>query len=191
MSYEFIREPGDDADFARIPESWRNAPDMIYKLWPFEPAFVRYDSVMRDPITEEVGIDTSDLLPKMNPSAEPDYAPLGIMKVWYENDEGRTAEGYLVDARYRSIFLMRPLPFDDPNEKMQQFKTVRALGVVYADENARLSFYSPIRDNLLPLAQIMLQGLDELRLKARGIVTDVGKRAIDSVSAEPPESDQS
>lgn len=173
MSYEFTSIHNED-DIPRTPDAWFARANCIYKLLPFEPVFVAHVSVVRDPKSGQMGIDTND--PIRNPEPGKPFGqpePLGLMRVFFEphDKEGKYIDGYLLDLRYKDHLVARELNFDntsykdeDPNDT---YKTVPALGAVFAEESG-LEFRCQYDKMLGRYAVSLLEYVDAERRK-RGV----------------------
>lgn len=188
MSYEFADEGGAGERF-QSPDFWGLVPDKIYKITPGEPTWVHYASVIHDPKTGDIGLDTNDRLPLPNELAP--HPHIGVMLVNYLH-EGQNQQGYLADLRFVRTLVERELDFDDPSEDMQNYKTAPVLGAVFADDDAQLYFRAR-RDRALlqPFAASMLEAFDALRGPVASVNTEAQKTLARAAMAEPPEAEQS
>jgi hypothetical protein len=167
MAYEFAEEEGKD-EIPTTPDFLHLKAERIYQVVPFEPLFIKYFSVVEDPKTWQLGIDTNDPLPEetsMEFGQGPD--PIGLMRIETLDD---AVNGYLIDLRYARKFVQRPLDFDysvykdeDPN---LTHKTVPALGAIFHDpELERLRLISKHQDALKGFAVGLMKFVDVERAK--------------------------
>lgn len=180
MPYEFRDEPS-TGDVPTTPEFWHLQAERICQLMVSEPAFANYNSVVEDPKTGQLGLDTNDPLPyDDNLFFEGPRQSVGIMR--YAAADLRPS-GFLVDMRYAQTTLSRALDFDqavyqneDPNER---FRTEAPLGVIFADpDSGELSLRSPYRNDarVQHFAQSLMQFVDAERAKRNAEVLDPAGR---------------
>lgn len=167
MAYEFADdEPAED--IPTTPEYWHLRAERIFQMMPFMPQFVYHYSVIEDPKTQQLGVDTNDLLPEESGLSFGDASePIGLMRIDSTDSKIR---GYLIDLRYSRKLMQRPLDFDnsvykdeDPNEL---HKTVPALGAIFHDpEMECLRLRSKYRDELKHFAVWLMSYIDNERAK--------------------------
>jgi hypothetical protein len=117
--------------------------------------FLFYSSFVVE--TGALGIDTQDRIPEV-PSIS--QLPIAIMKIAAQ-DGPSVREGFLVDLRRKNILEEYSLTFSDPDEYMQDRKTVPPIGAVFQDSAGRLYFNSEHYELLLPFALSMVEQVDQ------------------------------
>lgn len=167
MAYEFA----DDEPVEEIPTTpdyWHLRAERIFQIVPFMPVFVQHYSVIEDPKTGQLGVDTNDLLPDENSLGfGANSEPIGLMRV---DSTDNMINGYVLDLRYARKLMQRPLDFDnsvykdeDPNEL---HKTRPALGAIFYDpEMEYLRLRGKHRDQLKDFAVWLMSYVDVERAK--------------------------
>jgi hypothetical protein len=167
MAYEFADEDRQE-EIPTTPDFLHLKAERIYQVVPFEPLFIRHYSVIEDPKTWQLGIDTNDSLPDdVNSGFGDGPEPIGLMRVESVDDAVR---GYVVDLRYARRFVQRPLDFDytiykdeDPNTL---HKTVPVLAAIFHDpEREQLRLITKHGDALKGFAIGLMQFVDVERAK--------------------------
>jgi hypothetical protein len=170
MAYEFA--DGEPAEaIPTTPDFLHLKAERICQVVPFEALFVKHFSVVEDPKTWQLGVDTNDPLPDSTDMAfENGPEPIGLMRIASLED---TISGYLIDLRYARKLIQRPLDFDysvyrdeDPN---MFHKTVPVLGAIFHDpEQERLRLRTQHKDFLKGFAVGLMSFVDVERAK-RGV----------------------
>jgi hypothetical protein len=156
MGYEFVRDDGQE-DRPVSPEFWRHAAKRIYQVPINEVVLVSAITVLHDPETGALGIDTQDRIPEVPSTSQ---LPIAIMKVAVQNGED-LLEGFLVDLRRKNILEEYSLTFSDPDEYMRDRKTVPPIGAVFQDSTGNLYFNSEHYELLLPFALSLVEQVDQ------------------------------
>lgn len=172
MSYEFASET--HGRFVSVPDFWRLAQerDRVYNLMPSDPVFVEWQTIVEDPETGYMAIDTNDSVLDLSKSSSKMAKSVGLLKVMLpESDE----VAYIADLRYVKEVHRRKLNISndsydnetaDYNEK---FKTQPVSGVVFCDtESSELHFrcgQDVDSAALRPYAESLMKFVDAERIK--------------------------
>jgi hypothetical protein len=172
MAYEFEAAVS-DTDFPKIPGYFEET-GRIYHLLPNDPVFINFQSVVTDPNSKDIGIDTKDFVPHQPDLDHVKMLPIGLLRVCFADLQ---IDGFIVDLRYARQLKQRVLGFDggEVNEEIAQqnkeVKTVPPLGVIFngmkpgsLDLRSRKGMWLTLR----PDAEALAEFVDTERRK-RGI----------------------
>lgn len=167
MAYEFTENEPVEA-IPTTPDFRHLKAERIFQVLPFEPLFVSHFSIIEDPKTWQLGVDSNDPLPEEGKvKFEDGPEPIGLIRI---ESSDNSMSGYLVDLRYAAKLIQRPLDFDysvykdeDPNVL---HKTEPVLGAIFHDpEQEKLRLRTKHTDALKGFAVGLMTFVDLERAK--------------------------
>ena len=114
LSYNDDLNDRENDNSVTVPEYWKLGPEYLYQIPPFSPLFVRGGTVIQDPTTRRIGVDGIDTVcdPSNNDYVDDEY--MGIVRVSLDAETAGVEDGidgFVVDLRYRSKLIKRPMGF--------------------------------------------------------------------------------
>jgi hypothetical protein len=172
MSYEFAHPEKREAT---IPDFWIARHDFtrIESLPISEPVFATGASIIRDTVTDKLGIDTRDLLPDLSENVNYDHVA-GILRVVRPDTNKAHHDGnqfgFIADLRTAKNIATRNLcckEYDDEAaSENERWNNELLLGAVFLDDDSgKLHFQSEYYDELLPYAISLLEFVDDAKAR--------------------------
>jgi hypothetical protein len=210
MSYEFTYNNDssnrDNDNIASVPEYWQFASEALDRALPLSLVFVGGGTVIQDPISGRIGIDTIDKPRNLSKGDTVDVADIGMMRVLLDEETSGQKEGldgFIVDLRYRETLYRRKLGFcavegeEDIYESRKTdstYKTREALAVIIFDsfaEELHLRTLPQYRELLSRHAIDLMTHVDNYRREQQyPVINDesqktLPKKAIENTSTSP------